>query len=81
MTWRRTPCWGAPVDSFFLRARESVDHARPRLQEVARRLCAECPVRRECLDVGSAPRQYGMWGGVLFWPRKSSAARSESMLP
>jgi WhiB family redox-sensing transcriptional regulator len=33
----------------------------------AKAICAECPVRRACLDAALARREpYGVWGGQLF---------------
>ena len=33
----------------------------------AKAICAECPVRRACLDGALARREpYGVWGGQLF---------------
>lgn len=34
-------------------------------EEVARQVCAECPVRRECLSAATErPERYGIWGGL-----------------
>lgn len=32
-------------------------------QEAAKRICAECPVKRECLDWALDNSEYGTWGG------------------
>jgi hypothetical protein len=74
------PCWGEPIDRFFPREFERLRDARPRMREVAARLCAECPVRTGCAELGSIVR-YGLWGGVLFWAKDSKELVMESMLP
>ncbi|MFD3537538.1 WhiB family transcriptional regulator [Streptomyces sp. NPDC058664] len=37
---------------------------RRRWFDVAKRVCARCPVRRECLEVALDRREAGVWGGL-----------------
>ncbi|OIJ25771.1 hypothetical protein UG56_016240 [Nocardioides luteus] len=32
----------------------------------AQEVCADCPMRQTCLDLGVARREWGVWGGVLL---------------
>lgn len=32
----------------------------------AQEVCAGCPMRAVCLDLGLSRREYGVWGGVLL---------------
>lgn len=38
--------------------------------------CASCPVREQCLELGLANREQGIWGGVMLsrWNRKRRVA-------
>ncbi|RCV51196.1 WhiB family transcriptional regulator [Marinitenerispora sediminis] len=48
-------CRGADTELFFT----------PGYESVAKAICAQCPVRAECLDYAvSRPEKYGMWGGL-----------------
>ena len=40
----------------------------------AQALCAGCPVRELCLDLGRARDEYGVWGGVLLENGKPQSA-------
>src|SRR5207249_7912786 len=38
---------------------------REKREAVAKRVCAECPVRQQCLEHALAlPEQFGIWGGL-----------------
>lgn len=39
------------------------DSARDDQKRDALKLCAQCPVRETCLEVGNSVRGYGIWGG------------------
>lgn len=46
--------------------------AKPRARRIraAKAVCADCPVRRECLLFALAkPERYGIWGGFTSWER------------
>jgi len=32
----------------------------------AQQVCADCPMRQTCLELGTARREWGVWGGVLL---------------
>lgn len=41
-------------------------------EEAAKRICAECQVRQECLEYALATKEpYGIWGGLTEVERKS----------
>ena len=52
--------------------------AQPRARRVraAKAVCAECPVRHECLKFAlSAPEHYGIWGGLTARERATLRRR------
>lgn len=53
------PCWSEHPDLWFAE--------RPDEIELAKALCAECPIRTACLH-GALEREepWGVWGGELF---------------
>jgi WhiB family redox-sensing transcriptional regulator len=52
------PCWSADPELFFAEAPVDVERAKA--------LCADCPLRRECLEGALERREpYGVWGGQL----------------
>lgn len=56
-------CLDLPVRFFFPRVYDSA--------EPAKRVCAECPVRLECLEHAlTANENYGVWGGTDERERK-----------
>ncbi len=58
LAWQsRGLCRGLPPDIFFPDDRGSSD--------IAKRICAGCPVRAECLEYALAIREpFGVWGGA-----------------
>ena len=53
------PCWSHDPDLWFAGA--------PAELERAKRLCADCPVRRACLAGAISRREpWGVWGGEIF---------------
>ncbi len=68
--FERAGCAGTDAESFFP---EKGNSARP-----AKRVCANCPVRAECLDYALAHHErWGVWGGLSERERrrlKGSAA-------
>jgi len=69
---RELPCTGDP-DLFFAESPDDV--------ELAKSLCADCPIRRGCLAGAIERREpWGVWGGELFLrgeiiPRKRARGR------
>lgn len=70
---RSLPCLSNDPEIFFAETPHDV--------EVAKALCLDCPVRRECLT-GALDRSepWGVWGGELFFqghviPRKRPRGR------
>lgn len=67
------PCRQADPELYFAES--------PADLELAKSLCATCPVRAECLAGALERREpWGVWGGELFWqgvviPRKRPRGR------
>ena len=50
---------------------ESTDERRVR-ESAAKRICADCPVRRECLEYALRVREpFGIWGGLNETERRA----------
>lgn len=79
VTWRdEAACLAQPGIVFFgLEDLESAAEKRSR-EELAKNVCAGCPVRVQCLEYALASREpYGIWGGLTEVERKA-ALRSRS---
>jgi WhiB family transcriptional regulator, redox-sensing transcriptional regulator len=66
--WRSAACQEADPELFFPVAQHG-----PGVSETARAkaVCADCPVRRQCLQYALATRQmHGVWGGLTEDERK-----------
>ncbi len=47
----------------------------------AKRVCAACPVRAECLDYALAkPEVDGIWGGLAYAERRAEAQRRRDLV-
>jgi WhiB family redox-sensing transcriptional regulator len=72
--WRAAAaCLAADPDLFF-----PISAAGPAENQIARakRICAACPVRRECLEFALAHDQmYGIWGGTTPDDRRRDRRR------
>ena len=57
------PCANYP-DAFF--HDDATSSAGPRWNyQIAKKLCADCPIRLECLEYAlAADEEYGVWGGL-----------------
>lgn len=54
------PCQDGDVAELFF-------SERPADLEAAKRLCADCPLRAECLEGALSRREpWGVWGGAIF---------------
>jgi WhiB family redox-sensing transcriptional regulator len=73
-SWRaEAACLSADPDLFF-----PISTTGPAEKQIARakRLCAECAVRRECLEFALAHDQmYGIWGGTTPDDRRQHRRR------
>ncbi|MDQ5874483.1 MAG: WhiB family transcriptional regulator [Actinomycetota bacterium] len=47
---------------------------RGRSAEPAKRICARCPVREECLEWALQHEDFGVWGGLSAQERKRTRA-------
>ena len=54
------------------------DRSRGKGVAEALRMCATCPVRKDCLEYAlSAPEHHGIWGGMLEHERRIERRRRE----
>jgi WhiB family redox-sensing transcriptional regulator len=70
--WREAAaCRGADVELFFPANEEEAD--------VAKAVCASCPVREPCLEFALAARQLeGVWGGLTDTERRRLRRRRQA---
>lgn len=60
--WERASCRGLDTDMFYLmRTDLLVDGL---TYNHLRRICFECPIQKECLQIGTSLERYGFWGGL-----------------
>lgn len=64
-------CLGAPYEVFFF-----VDVDNPRKIARAKAICAECPVRPECLDHAMGNHEEGIWAGLTEKERRNARRRA-----
>jgi WhiB family redox-sensing transcriptional regulator len=66
MAWQQDAACAGVGSDVFLPDRHDVD-----LVKEAQRLCAMCPVQRECLEwAQNRPEYFGTWGGMSEHKRK-----------
>jgi WhiB family redox-sensing transcriptional regulator len=76
LTSTAAACRYGDTDDWFP-AEPELGQARVVYEELARRRCAGCPVRRECLELAlryeARPmiQPYGIWGGTAPWQREA----------
>ena len=64
------PCMGSDPDAWF----PELHQANAREVKVAKNLCGQCPVQKECLIYAMGnPELQGIWGGLT--PRERSVLR------
>ena len=77
-SWRRrAACRDAPAELFF----PTKGRTLPEIED-AKRVCATCPVQRECLEFALLTRQeFGIWGGTTEPERRlmRKAARAKAV--
>lgn len=67
-------CGGMNPDLFFSEKQRSPD------TEKALRICADCPVRRQCLEFAeSTASDYGVWGGTTAQRRRPGGVKARGM--
>ncbi len=60
--WKnKAACLGMEMNTFFDDYEEDVE-----LRKVVDSICAECPVRKQCLASAVTTKGWGVWGGVYF---------------
>jgi len=68
-------CQSADATVFFAPDSERI-REREKREAAAKRVCAECPVRQQCLEHAlSVPEQFGIWGGLTELERAEEARR------
>ena len=66
MLWNsRAACIGAAPELFDPPGLSGRDEYRQGLDR-AKKICADCPVRQQCLDTAVTDKLSGVWGGVLL---------------
>lgn len=74
--WERASCLGLDNELFFsdrtalLMEGLSYHHLR--------RICMDCPIQKECLQIGTAYEPYGFWGGLSEDERRHIYADKQS---
>src|SRR3989442_1073106 len=69
-------CRGADASLFFSPTYLEKREARADRENRARAICAECIVRRDCLDFALSTREpHGIWGGLNEIERRAVLAR------
>lgn len=73
VAWREKAACVGKQEFFF-------NDFRPSAVREAKKICASCPVRMECLEYGLAHIEYGIWGGYTANERKRlRRARRDSL--
>ena len=83
---RRANCTNKPKHWFFPVRESSGNHAQRRVaynEAVARakKVCAPCPVREECLYHAQTHDEHGIWGGTTSEERAVLARRDDARGP
>lgn len=60
--WERASCKGLDTDMFYLARTDLLTEGLT--YNHLRRICFNCPIQRECLQVGTSYEPYGFWGGL-----------------
>jgi WhiB family redox-sensing transcriptional regulator len=75
--WRYlAACKGAEAELFFAPGPDEGRPLRLAREAKAKRICAECPVKAECLEAALAAREsFGVWGGLNEYERRRLLSR------
>lgn len=69
-------CRGADANLFFAPNHLERKDEREEREGRAKAICAECPVRRQCLEFALATREpHGIWGGLNEVERRAVLAK------
>lgn len=60
--WDRASCRGLDTHLFYLMRTDLIEEGFT--YNHIRRMCFECPIQRECLQIGTSLERYGFWGGL-----------------
>jgi hypothetical protein len=60
--WERASCLGLETDLFYLMRTDLIIEGLT--YNHLRRICFDCPIQRECLQIGTSLERYGFWGGL-----------------
>jgi WhiB family redox-sensing transcriptional regulator len=69
-------CSGTGDDRWYPDVEPTGERDRAEYEATARKVCADCPVRAECLDLAlrtesrHGVRPHGIWGGTAPWERE-----------
>lgn len=76
-SWQsRALCRAADAALFFGPSDSERKHEREKRETRAKAICAQCEVRRACLEYALAMREpYGVWGGLNEGERRELVAR------
>lgn len=61
--WERASCKGLDTEIFYL-MRTDLFQLEGIQYNHLRRICFECPIMKECLQIGTSLERYGFWGGL-----------------
>ena len=72
----RAACRGSDAGLFFAPGSSEQKEEKDAREVIAKSFCADCPVRKECLDFALDTREpYGIWGGLNETERRRMLAR------
>jgi WhiB family redox-sensing transcriptional regulator len=74
--WRTSAACNGPEASLFFPSGMERREARVVRERAAKRICATCPVRSQCLEYAlAAQERHGVWGGMTEIERRRLTAR------
>ncbi len=73
-------CRRMPVEVFF-EAEGARGANKRRREEVAKRVCARCPVLEPCREHALAAEDFGVWGGLSAHEREELRASGQVVTP
>jgi hypothetical protein len=60
--WERGSCRGLDTHLFYLMRTDLIEEGFT--YNHLRRMCFECPIQKQCLQIGTSLERYGFWGGL-----------------